>query len=136
MRSPADGLAVSRCPVPGEAGASPVGRPPFHRALGDGDPDRGCEVHIRLDLDAPRPVVSVAGPLERPGGDLLAAVLEYVRRTNRGPVALDLRGVSRVDRHGLAPVVESGAVVAGASPRVHRALTGLTRGPCRAAGVR
>jgi hypothetical protein len=136
MRSPSAGLAVSRCPVPGDARTSPVGWWRSDRAPRDDDPDRGCEVRIRLDLAARRPVVCVAGPLEQPGGALLAAVLEYVRRTHRGPVALDLRGVSRVDRHGLAPVVESGAVVAGASPQVHRALSGLTEEPCRAAGVR
>jgi hypothetical protein len=84
-------------------------------------------VTIQVDLDPPHPVVSVAGVLRRSGGSLLTAVLEYVRDQDGRPVAVDLRGVSQVDRHGLAPIIDSSAVLAGTSPAVDRALTGVTR---------
>lgn len=114
--------AVSSAPSTVDAGtccAAQVGQ-----GADQGDkPGRGWAVTIRLDLDAPQPVVFVAGTLERSGGALLTAVLEYVRQQHGGPVAVDLEQVSHVDRHGLASVIESGAVVARASPRVRRALT-------------
>ena len=124
MRSTSDGHVAFRPLVPQDPPTSPVARSRPDPRPGD-EPERGCQVTIRLDLDAPEPVVSVAGTLERPGGALLAAVLEYVRQTHGGPIAVDLSRVSRIDGHGLAPVIESGVVVDGASPRVHRALTGL-----------
>ncbi len=86
-----------------------------------------CEVLLQPDLDPPRTVVAVVGLLGRSGGALLAAVLEYVREREGGPVAVDLRGVSQADRHGLAPVIESGAVLAGTSPAVEQVLSRGTR---------
>jgi hypothetical protein len=71
--------------------------------------------------------VSVVGFLGRSGGALLSAVLEYVRERESEPVALDLRGVSHADRHGLAPVIESGAALAGTSPAVDHVLAGARR---------
>ena len=91
------------------------------------EPGHGWDVTIRLEIDAPQPVVLVVGALQRPGGALLTAVLEYVRQQHSGPVAVDLGQVSQVDRHGLAAVIASGADVASAPPRVRRALEGLTR---------
>jgi hypothetical protein len=100
-------------------------------AQADIDLGRDCEVTIEMDVDGPHPVVSVVGFLGRSGGALLSAVLEYVRERDSGPVALDLRGVSHADRHGLAPVIESGAVLAGTSPAVDQLLAGATRTPDR-----
>jgi len=91
------------------------------------DLERDCEVTIEMDLDGPHPVVSVVGLLGHSGGALLAAVLEYVRERDGGPVAVDLRGVSQADRHGLAPVMKPGAVLAGTSPAVDEVLAGGTR---------
>jgi hypothetical protein len=93
----------------------------------DIDLGRDCEVTIEMDVDGPHAVVSVVGRLGRSGGALLSAVLEYMRERESGPVALDLRGVSHADRHGLAPVIESGAVLTGTSPAVDRVLAGATR---------
>jgi hypothetical protein len=90
------------------------------------DPGHGWDVTIRLEIDAPQPVVLVAGALQRPGGALLTAVLEYVRQQHGGPVAVDLGRVSQVDSHGLAAVIASGADVTSAPPRVRRALKDLT----------
>jgi hypothetical protein len=97
-------------------------------APGSGDhvPEAGCDVTVRLHLDGPHPVVSVVGALERPGGALLTAVLEYLRQTHSGPVTVDLSRVSDVDQTGLAPVIAAGVDVDGASARVDRILTGLT----------
>lgn len=86
-----------------------------------------CEVLLRSDSEPSRTVVSVVGPLGHSGGALLAAVLEYVREREGGLVAVDLRGVSHADRFGLAPVIESGAVLTGTSPAVDQVLAGLVR---------
>lgn len=92
------------------------------------DLERGCEVTIQLNLGPPHPSISVAGILGRSGGALLTAVLEYVREQQHGgPVAVDLRGVSHVDRHGLAPITGSGVVLTATSPAVDRVLAGRTR---------
>lgn len=91
------------------------------------DPNHGWDVTIRLEIDAPQPVVLVVGALQRPGGALLTAVLEYARQQHGGRVAVDLGRVSRVDSHGLAAVIASGADVTSAPPRVRRALKGMTR---------
>lgn len=125
MSTSLDGHVVSRPSVSGDvpgrcAGAARRGSGPGDHAFDD-----GCEVTVRLHFDGPHPVVSVVGALERPGGALLAAVLEYLRRTHGGPVTVDLSQVSDVDRHGLGPVIATGAAVEGASPRVDRVLTGL-----------
>jgi hypothetical protein len=78
-------------------------------------------------VDPPRTVVSVVGLLGDSGGALLTALLEYVREREGGPVAVDLRGVLHADRHGLAPVIATGAVLTGTSPAVDRVLAGGTR---------
>ncbi|UOY02967.1 STAS domain-containing protein [Blastococcus sp. PRF04-17] len=65
-----------------------------------------------------RPVVAVSGELDLAGRDLLEAVLEHVRSTDPGLVLLDLRDVSFVDTHGLAPVLERDVVVVSASRAV------------------
>jgi hypothetical protein len=83
---------------------------------------RRCKVSVQSDCDPARTVISVVGHLGHSGGALLAAVLEYVREREGGPVAVDLRGVSHADRHGLAPVIESGVVLAGTSPAVAHVL--------------
>ncbi len=81
---------------------------------------------LYVDLDPPLPVVSVVGVLGRSGGALLTAVLEYVREQQHGrPVAVDLRGVSHVDRHGLAPIIVSGVVLTATSSAVDRVLAGV-----------
>jgi hypothetical protein len=90
---------------------------------------RRCEVLLESALERGRTVVCVVGLLERSGGALLAAVLEYVSEREGAPVAVDLRGVSCADRHGLAPVIESGAVIVGTSPAVDQVLAGATRPP-------
>jgi len=97
--------------------------------LPDGEKDHGhsWDVTIRLEIDSPQPVVVVAGALQRPGGALLTAVLEYVRQQHGGPVAVDLAQVSQVDSQGLAAVIASGADVASAPPRVRRVLKNLAR---------
>jgi ABC-type transporter Mla MlaB component len=91
------------------------------------DPGHVWDVTIRLEFDAGQPVVLVAGVLQRPGGALLTAVVEYVRQQHGGRVAVDLGQVSQVDSHGLAAVIASGADVTSASPRVRRALKSLAR---------
>jgi hypothetical protein len=96
--------------------------------ISDREHDRhGWDVSIRLEINAPQPVVLVVGALQRPGGALLTAVLEYVREQHGGRVTVDLGRVSQVDSHGLAAVIASGAEVTSAPPRVRRALMGLTR---------
>jgi hypothetical protein len=89
-------------------------------------PDGDCEVSIQLDLEGPCPVISVTGVLGRPGGALLTAMLQYVRQQHGRRAAVDLRGVPRADRHGLASLIDSGAVIHRASPEVGRALVALT----------
>jgi hypothetical protein len=91
----------------------------------EADVDLGCEVTIEVCPDRPQPVVSVVGLLGHSGGALLAAVLQYVRARDGGPVAVDLRGVSHADPSSLAAVIESGAVLAGSSPAVDQALAGF-----------
>ena len=81
---------------------------------------------IQLDLDPPRPVVSVTGALGRSGGDLLTAVLQYARQQHGRPAAVDLQGVSHVDRHGVAALIDSDPVIHQASPEVDRALAAST----------
>jgi len=98
-----------------------------HGAVRGYDRDHDWTVTIRLLLDAPEPVVFVAGALDRRGGALLTAVLEYVQQQHGGSVAVDLAQVSQIDRHGLASVIESGAMVASAPPRIRRVLTGSVR---------
>ena len=117
----------TRAPLSADAPAGPESRSQSDPARTEIDPDRECEVTIEMDVDGPRRVVSVVGPLGYSGGALLSAVLEYVRERGCGPVALDLRGVSHADRHGLAPVIESGAVLAGTSPAVDQVLASATR---------
>jgi hypothetical protein len=90
------------------------------------DSGHGWDVTIRLEIDAPQPVVLVVGALQRPGGALLTAVLEYVRQQHGGRAAVDLGQVSQIDSHGLAAVIASGADVTSAPPRVRRALKDLT----------
>jgi hypothetical protein len=93
----------------------------------ENDPGHGWDVTIRLEIDAPQPVVLVAGALQRPGGALLTAVLEYVRQQHGGRVAVDLGQVSQVDSQGLTAVIASGVDVTSAPPRVRRALKSLAR---------
>ncbi len=103
-------------------GCPPAGPPSEH-----GELERGCEVTIQLDLGPPHPSISVAGVLGRSGGALLTAVLEYVREQDGRPVAVDLRDVSHVDRHGLASIIRSGVALAGTSPAVDQALAHAMR---------
>ena len=134
MSTSLDGHAVSRPSVSGDVPGRGAGGTWPAPDLGDHALDDGCEVLILLDVTGPHPVVSVVGALERPGGALLAAVLEYVRRAHGGLVTVDLSLVSAVDRHGLGPVIATGAAVEGASLRVDRVLTGLA-GSLLPAGV-
>ena len=83
---------------------------------------------MRVDRSHRRPVVSVTGPLDVSGADLLAALLDHVRRTEGRTAVVDLSHVDSVDRHGLAPVLEANATVRGASPPVTRLLE-LLAGP-------
>ena len=94
---------------------------------GEDGRERGYQVTVNVDLDPPLPVVSVVGVLERSGGALLTAVLEYVREQDGRPVAVDLRGVSHVDRYGLAPITRFGVAIAGTSPAVDQALAHAMR---------
>jgi hypothetical protein len=114
--------AMSSADVSPSAGDTRMGFPGADAPVGS-----RCEVLLRSDLDPRRTVVSVVGLLGHSGGALLAAVLEYVRERGGGPVAVDLRGVSHADRRGLAPVIASGAVLAGTSPAVDQVLDRCTR---------
>jgi hypothetical protein len=121
MRSPPD-LDVAPGASPA-GGASPSAEGTRTDVSGaDDDVGRRCEVSLQSDCDPARTVISVVGLLEHSGGALLAAVLEYVREREGGPVAVDLRGVFHADRHGLAPLIESDVVLAGTSPAVAHVL--------------
>lgn len=93
-------------------------------------------MQVRQDL--PRPLVSVAGELDVASVGLLAAMLDYVRRSvdrhGRATVALDdidvdLTGVTFADSHGLAPLLDSPARIVGASGAVRRVLVLLRQEP-------
>ncbi len=128
MHSPSDLHVAPGATLP--SGVSPstgcprAGTPCAHDEL-----ECGCAVTIQLDLDSPHLLISVTGALGRSGGALLMAVLEYVREQHGRPVAVDLRGVSHVDRHGLAPIAESGVAVTATSSAVDQVLAGVTTKP-------
>jgi hypothetical protein len=93
------------------------------------EPGTVDEVTVEVHRQAVPPVVVVTGRLGREGGALLAAMLAHVRGRGGPRVVLDLRRVSYADRHGLAPVLEAGAVIRCASPAVDRELGPLKGGP-------
>ena len=87
----------------------------------------GLSVDVREDVG--RPVVTVAGELDLAGAGLVTAMLDHVRRRRSGPgraadrweeVDVDLAGVTFVDSHGLASVVDGRTRVVAASEPVRR----------------
>ena len=86
-------------------------------------PDGELQVEIRRG--GVLPLVVVSGELDSVGAPLLTAVLDYLRSTWGGPVAVDLSEVPCADTHGLHSVLGAGSVVVGASPSVRRLLAVL-----------
>ncbi|RBY88893.1 hypothetical protein DQ244_13915 [Blastococcus sp. TBT05-19] len=77
----------------------------------------------------------VSGELDVVGGELFVAVLDHVRSSGPGTVAVDLSGVSFVDTHGLTPALQPDVVLVDASRVVDRLLT-LMGQPAVGAGRR
>lgn len=86
---------------------------------------------MEIRWDGPRPVVAVSGELDFTGQELLGALLDHVRGTRPGPVAVDLGQVSFADTDGLSPVLARDVVVVAASPAVVRLLRHLGAPPTR-----
>ena len=89
------------------------------------------ELSVDVRRDAGRPVVTVAGELDLAGAGLVTAMLDHVRRRQSGParavgrrevVDVDLAGVTFVDSHGLASVVDDRTRVVASSEPVRRLL--------------
>lgn len=78
---------------------------------------------LDIEWDSPYPVVVVSGELDLVGGELFVAVLDHVRSTGPGLVAVDLSRVSFVDTHGLTPALQADVVLVAASRSVCRLLS-------------
>lgn len=100
------------------------------------------ELSVVVRQDVAQPVVSVAGELDLAGAGLVTAVLDHLHRRRARParaggrreqVDVDLAGVTFVDSHGLAAVVDGRTrIVASSEPvrRLQRLLDDVT-GPGR-----
>ena len=132
MRSRPALYPISDAPVPGDvvlaAQVEPADPP-----TGDGV-GLGGDLTVYVDTDLRLPVVSVVGALEGHGQALLSAVLDHVREQIGPPIVVDLHGVSRTDRHALAPVLTADVVLTDTSPAVDEVLLDLARGSRTAAG--
>lgn len=95
------------------------------------EPAWTAELAVEIRPGRLRPLVVVTGELEQTGGPLVSAVVEYVLRTDGGPVAVDLSQVPFADDRGLRSLLRADVVITSASPSVRRLLRLLGAPPPR-----